>query len=342
EKSERAASVMPSYTMESLTQDGLTLQEACSGIMGSVSLAVWIFLLVPQLILNYRTGNADGISLMFLCVWMIGDLANLIGAVWASLVPTVVTIAIYFCFTDVVLVSQSFYYKYLKPIKKSKISLKSNTTNSEPAAGTKFASENTPLFSEARSDSTLVSDRRRPSDLINYEHISETQKSQGNTWIFNTVFILVTIVVGILGWVISYWTGIWTPIPAPSNSSPFDTIDSTPIGAQVFGYLSAIFYLSARIPQILKNYRDKSCEGLALLFFILSLIGNATYSLSIICHSLQPNYLLTNLPWLIGSAGTMFEDAIIFLQFRQYSSTGKQKENHPSNIPACIHQIDNP
>ncbi|RKF62252.1 putative vacuolar amino acid transporter YPQ1 [Golovinomyces cichoracearum] len=314
---------MPSYIMESPTQDGLTLQEACSGIMGSVSLAIWIFLLVPQLILNYRTGNADGVSLMFLCVWMIGDLANLIGAIWASLVPTVVTIAIYFCFTDVVLVSQSFYYKNLKSIERTKLNSNISTTHSEPTTGTNLTSENTPLFSEARSDPTLVPERRGPSDLVNYECANETKRSQGNTWIFNTVFILVTIFVGILGWVIAYLTEIWTPIPVPSNSFPSETIISTPIGAQIFGYLSAIFYLSARIPQIMKNYRDKSCEGLSLLFFILSLLGNATYTLSIICHSLQPNYLLTNLPWLIGSSGTMFEDVIIFIQFRHYSSTGK-------------------
>jgi PQ loop repeat protein len=33
----------------------------------------------------------------------------------------------------------------------------------------------------------------------------------------------------------------------------------------------------ARIPQIIKNQKEKSCEGLSLLFFILSLLGNATY-----------------------------------------------------------------
>ncbi len=76
----------------------------------------------------------------------------------------------------------------------------------------------------------------------------------------------------------------------------------------------------ALIPQILKNYRDKSCEGLALLFFLLSLMGNATYGASILCHSVERDYLNTNLPWLIGSLGTMAEDAIIFVQFRIYGS----------------------
>jgi uncharacterized protein with PQ loop repeat len=34
---------------------------------------------VPQLILNYKTGSAEGISLAFLTVWLVGDLANLSG-----------------------------------------------------------------------------------------------------------------------------------------------------------------------------------------------------------------------------------------------------------------------
>ena len=83
--------------------------------------------------------------------------------------------------------------------------------------------------------------------------------------------------------------------------------------------LSCLTFSRARIPQIVKNYRDKSCEGLALLFFILSLMGNATYGASILCHSVEKDYLLTNLPWLIGSLGTMVEDAVIFIQFRMYA-----------------------
>lgn len=34
---------------------------------------------VPQLVLNYRTGSADGISLSFLFVWLVGDVTNLSG-----------------------------------------------------------------------------------------------------------------------------------------------------------------------------------------------------------------------------------------------------------------------
>lgn len=38
----------------------------------------------------------------------------------------------------------------------------------------------------------------------------------------------------------------------------------------------------------------------------------------ILCHSLERNYVITNLPWLFGSLGTMAEDIIIFIQFHLY------------------------
>jgi len=50
-------------------------------------------------------------------------------------------------------------------------------------------------------------------------------------------------------------------------------------------------------------------------------MGNATYGASILCHSLEKDYINTNLPWLIGSLGTMAEDAIIFIQFRMYKQS---------------------
>lgn len=99
--------------------------------------------------------------------------------------------------------------------------------------------------------------------------------------------------------------------------------------AQVLGYFSAAAYLGARIPQIIKNQKARSCEGLSLLFFVLSLAGNLTYGGGIIAHSLDPDYLVTNVPWLLGSLGTMVEDVVIFVQFRVFG-TGEDGpvENH--------------
>ena len=62
-----------------------------------------------------------------------------------------------------------------------------------------------------------------------------------------------------------------------------------------------------------------SPKGLSLLFFLLSLTGNMAYGLSLVAYSQERDYLLTALPWLLGSLGTVVEDSIIFVQFRIYS-----------------------
>ncbi|KAH0543852.1 hypothetical protein FGG08_001891 [Glutinoglossum americanum] len=59
----------------------LTTHEALSGVFGSISLAAWFFLLIPQLIENYKQGSAEGISLQFLIIWFVGDVTNCAGKI---------------------------------------------------------------------------------------------------------------------------------------------------------------------------------------------------------------------------------------------------------------------
>jgi uncharacterized protein with PQ loop repeat len=239
---------------------------------------------VPQLLENYKQGSADGISLAFLTVWFIGDITNLAGALWAGLVPTVIALAIYFCFADLILISQCVYYNLKNARRERKASARSTESVEAPLLGRRDSS-NLGLPGSHRRDSQ-ASRRRRASSLPTIADVEEG----GGEWIKNSL-----------------------------------------------SYASAVCYLGARIPQIIKNQRDKSCEGLSLLFFMLSLLGNATYGAGvsveirefidgmcwlwqILFHSQEKEYLLTNLPWLIGSLGTMVEDAIIFVQFRAFGS----------------------
>ncbi len=55
-------------------------------------------------------------------------------------------------------------------------------------------------------------------------------------------------------------------------------------------------------------------------------MGNLTYGAGIILHSLDRDYIITNVPWLIGSLGTMVEDVVIFVQFHLYAQAGAEEE----------------
>lgn len=49
-----------------------------------------------------------------------------------------------------------------------------------------------------------------------------------------------------------------------------------------------------------------------------------TFRVQILFHSVERDYFLKNLPWLIGSLGTIVEDITVFIQF---SAFGERKED---------------
>ncbi|KFY69561.1 hypothetical protein V496_00142 [Pseudogymnoascus sp. VKM F-4515 (FW-2607)] len=238
----------------------LSWNEALSGVFGSISLATWIFLLVPQLILNYTTGSADGISLAFLTVWLLGDITNLAGAIWAGLVPTVTALAVYFCFADFVLISQCLFYNHLNARREA-----FNEAAASPP------SEEAPLLARERSNESIghPGARRRSSTHLSHSSgprrdslvkiLDDDDSAGGSSWKRNTWSILMVILVGTAGWAIAWQSGVWRPTPKHPGDVPGK--EQVAVGASVLGYLSALCYLGARIPQIIKNHKDKSCEG---------------------------------------------------------------------------------
>ncbi|EGY20937.1 vacuolar membrane PQ loop repeat protein [Verticillium dahliae VdLs.17] len=281
------ASIIPTAIM-ALSHHTPTVRDSLSGIFGSISLTAWICLLLPQLIANYRAQSADGLSMGFLFIWLLGDITNLVarehtanssntlGALFTHLAPSAVALAFYFCIADIVLISQS--------IGRHEVHTE---TSLEPLRKIVTGEDDTP---------------------------------DSNPWLHNTLSLLAVWLVGAAGWFISYKAGAWD---ADHGSSDPQSPEEDGIMAKVglaLGYFSAVCYLLARVPQIVKNYREKSCEGLALLFFLLSLTGNLSYGASLIAYSQDPHYLLKALPWLVGSLGTIAEDMVIFAQFHLYAS----------------------
>ncbi|KAI0188036.1 PQ loop repeat-domain-containing protein [Xylaria flabelliformis] len=280
---------------------GISVNEALSGIFGSVSLTAWICLLIPQLITNFKAKSAEGLSMGFLAIWLFGDVTNLSGALVTGLAPTATALAGYFCISDLILITQCIYYN----VRNSRIARRRrSSTNTE-------ASEDQPLL---RRNSTSPSPSNP--DAIKRTVTAEDELASGSSWLNNAFAILAIYFVGAAGWFISYRAGAWDQ---PDSAGAPDPSSPAGISGMVLGYASALCYLCARIPQIVKNYRQKSCDGLALLFFLFSLTGNLTYGLSVFTYSQDAEYLIKATPWLVGSLGTIVEDCIIFYQFSIYT-----------------------
>jgi hypothetical protein len=63
---------------------------ALSGISGSISIACWMVVFSPQIIENFARGSADGLSLLFIGLWLTGDIFNVVGALFQGVLPTMV------------------------------------------------------------------------------------------------------------------------------------------------------------------------------------------------------------------------------------------------------------
>lgn len=102
-----------------------------------------------------------------------------------------------------------------------------------------------------------------------------------------------------------------------------NTLDITEMSGFICGYVSSVFYLGSRFPQLYKNFQRKSTEGTSFLLFALAMLGNLTYGLSLVVklpavrHSTD-QYILHYLPWLIGSFGVLILDFFMTAQFILY------------------------
>ena len=88
-------------------------REQLANVSGAVSIACWVTILLPQLLEQWRLKSADGVAISFLLAWFFGDLANLDGAIIGQLRPGVILLAVWFCFSDTLLVLSYYYYKHM-------------------------------------------------------------------------------------------------------------------------------------------------------------------------------------------------------------------------------------
>lgn len=106
-----------------------------------------------------------------------------------------------------------------------------------------------------------------------------------------------------------------TAVSSTAASSP----GSSPVGS-VASWAGAMCYFCSRIPQLIKNYRRKSTDGLSPLLFICTLVANITYTFSIftscayLTNADRYSFVINELPFIFGSSGTIIFDLIYFYQ----------------------------
>lgn len=266
----------------------------------------------PQIIENWKRGSAEGLSVVFIVVWLLGDFFNIIGAVLQGVLPTMIILAVYYTLADIVLLLQCFWYKgftlrddYKKPSDDTDSTVTTPSERSPLLRPTHF-NGNGPSHEIARPRISDIDHRRNSSHSqgsfrerylsIDGTHLSpvtplhddpaqvqapkpQPQQSTVQTVLFNLGTIVLVIAAGIFGW----WLSARRTPPRPDDSPADAPLDFNTWG-QISGYVCAALYLGSRVPQLLLNYRRKSTEGISMLFFLFACLGNLTYVLSILVY----------------------------------------------------------
>ena len=129
---------------------------------------------------------------------------------------------------------------------------------------------------------------------------------------------------GAVGEVITQTLVPETDAPQSSGSDSGSKEEVYFIGIAI-GWISAALYLGSRIPQLVKNCRRGTTDGLSPIMFTMAVIANTTYSLGIILLNPTVNGVLCHLPWIVGSVGTIQFDVMALFQFLYYRKSSNER-----------------
>ncbi|KAI8597670.1 PQ loop repeat-domain-containing protein, partial [Dissophora ornata] len=288
-----------------------------SNLAGTLSIICWFIVFTPQFWINYKRQSGESLSLTFLYIWLAGDLFNVVGATMDNLLLTMRILAWYYTLADTLLIAQVFYYRR-------------NYSAIEPTPSI----SSTMSFSKGPDLEQQQQQQRRrhchlpidPSAQRRLSTASEhTRTLPSRRRLRKLVLILLPILTATF-FVLAYVE--WRQRVLDNRGRDKGKGEEGMGGwlALFFGWGSALLYLGSRIPQLYKNWRLQSCEGLSIMMFTFSVLGNMLYVASIFLSSTDPDYLWRNMPWWLGSLGTLVFDISIFAQFFMY-----RNNKHPQD-----------
>ncbi|EXJ55919.1 hypothetical protein A1O7_08850 [Cladophialophora yegresii CBS 114405] len=279
---------------------------ALSTLLGTLSIVSWLFAQMPQIFKNYRIKSTAGLSIFFLGEWLLGDLTNLLGAVFTRQAGWQIIIASYYVFVDLCLVIQYFWYSHFaKWIYEE--SLHSSGSSDIDDADSAIINGLSPINTQFGDDGPLPRDsddhssKRSTPTNINaplFSSVSYGEKKGSGTqdiaygdkmassWLASPSprTLLYAATMSSLASNVAA-----APVPFPSDhyvhgihllrvDTPLEIVGT------ILSWCSTLLYLGSRLPQLYKNWQRQSTAGLSPLLFFAAFCGNFFYSASMITN----------------------------------------------------------
>ena len=228
-----------------------TPSEQAGVFFGLLSTLIWMYAQIPQVIMNFKRKDVEGLSFIFLVCLNLGDTCNLVGSIINNGLVTQFITATWFLIVDISCLLQYIWYNWICP--------------------------------------RCFHDKE-------YAPINDKDSKP-------SVFPVL--------------------IAAASAASKVTAVSTNPykppqLYGMILGWISTSCYMSSRMPQIVTNFKRKKTDGLSIQFFWSAIAGNTTYALSIFLKDSSWNYIWSQLPWIMGSAGLLIFDVVVLSQFLIY------------------------
>ncbi|KAJ4514972.1 hypothetical protein HRR83_006040 [Exophiala dermatitidis] len=261
---------------------------------------------MPQIFKNYHIKSTAGLSIFFLGEWLLGDLTNLLGALFTKQASWQIIIASYYVFVDVCLVVQYFWYSYCTKWIYAE-SLHSRGSSEFDDADSAIINGLSPINSSFVDDGPELSDRddglpktasARDVESPHFTHVNYGEKintppcnmsyndKSGSSWMMSpsprTLMYAATI-----SSLASNAAAAPMPFPADRYRHGIYLLRvDTPleIAGTILSWCSTLLYLGSRLPQLYKNWCRQSTAGLSPLLFFAAFCGNFFYSTSLLIN----------------------------------------------------------
>ena len=236
-----------------------------------------------------------------------GDITSLIGAKLTGQLLFQILLAVYFLFNDSFVCGQYYYYGVLYENKLA-------TIGHEPK----------PLLPELVENGELL---REEEEMIQDGSSAESPRSNRRRSAITAALALAHTISRASAYPLNVGS-VQLQVAPPGDGFP-NSGKAGELGT-ILSWIGASFYVGARIPQLIKNYNRKSTDGLSPFLFATTLLCNITYNVSIFtsCHFLtsqnKREFIMKELPFIFGSAGTIVFDLAYFYQYYILYATDMQ------------------
>ena len=100
----------------------------------------------------------------------------------------------------------------------------------------------------------------------------------------------------------------------------------------ILGWITTTFYLSGRAAQIITMYKSKNSQGISMMMYGFTILGNSFYLISLLTYSLEPYYIQTVSPWIVLIVVTVLCDLLILFLCKLYENQHNQNIENNQNI----------